>query len=328
LYHRLTFHRYPALSVTRIVSLLPAATEMVCALGAADELVGISHQCDYPPAVTGLPRVTLSALDPSLGGGDIDAAVRALRAEGQSVIGVDLVQLRRLQPELILTQDLCEVCAVSDGEVYRLAESLDPPPRMVSLLARDLAEIWLDIEKVGIAIARVPQAASLVGSLRARMASLPAAAAESPRPRVVCVEWLDPLYLAGHWVPRQIEAAGGRDVGAAPGSHSIVTTWENVERLDPELVMVAICGFGLERSFKELASLADNHWLNSTRCPVWVLDGNAYTSRAGPRVVDGAALIQSAILGMERPGLRRYQPSSPDYTDAADSSKQEPLFSQ
>jgi iron complex transport system substrate-binding protein len=291
---------------------------MVCALGAAAELVGISHQCDYPPAVSDLPRLTQTSLDTSLSGSDIDTAVRALRAKGRAVIGVDLEQLRRLQPDVILTQDVCEVCAVSDGDVYRLATTLDPPPRLVSLQARDLKHIWVDIERVGTAIGRVPQAAALVQELKTRMASLRSVAGGSSRPRVVCVEWLDPLYLAGHWVPQQIEAAGGRDVGAAPGSHSIVTSWENVERLDPDLVVVAICGFGLDRSFKELAALADNHWLNTARCPVWVLDGNAYTSRAGPRVVDGATLMQSAILGMARPGLRRYQETSADFADYAD----------
>ena len=309
-------YRRSASSVTRIVSLLPAATEMVCALGAAAELVGISHQCDYPPAVTGLPRVTLTPLDVSLSGSDIDAAVRALRTEGRSVIGIDLEELRRLQPDVILTQDLCEVCAVSDGEVYRLATALNPQPRLVSLVARELEQIWQDIERVGAAIGRVPQAAVLAQTLKTRMAALGSAASASSRPRVVCVEWLDPLYLAGHWVPQQIEAAGGRDVGAAAGSHSIVTTWESVERLDPDLVIVAICGFGVDRSFKELAALADNHWLNVARCPVWVLDGNAYTSRAGPRVVEGAALVQSAILGMESLGLRRYRQTSAEYADA------------
>ena len=309
-------YRHSASSVTRIVSLLPAATEMVCALGAAADLVGISHHCDYPPAVTGLPRVTLTSLDATLSGSDIDAAVRALRTNGRSVIAVDLEQLRPLQPDVILTQDLCEVCAVSDGEVYRLATTLDPQPRLVSLQARNLEQVWQDIERIGAAIGRVPQAAALVQKLKTRLASLRSEAGASSRPRVVCVEWLDPLYLAGHWVPDQIEAAGGRDVGAAAGSHSIVTTWENVERLAPDLVIVAICGFGLDRSLKELAALADNHWLNTARCPVWVLDGNAYTSRAGPRVVDGAALMQGAILGMERPGLCRYQETSADFADA------------
>jgi iron complex transport system substrate-binding protein len=279
---------------------------MVCALGADHDLVGVSHECDYPPAVTRLARVTVTPIDQSRPGVEIDAEVRALRAAGRPVIGVNPDQLRALAPEIVLTQDLCEVCAVADGEVHRLADSLDRPPRIISLTARDLDGIWHDIRVVGESIGRRENAERLVAALTARLARLgdtqPAA-----RPKVLCVEWLDPLYLAGHWVPQLIEAAGGADVGAVAGFHSVATRWENVADTRPELVIVAICGFGVERAFKELADLADNHWLNSSSCPVWVLDGNAFTSRPGPRVVEGAELMQSALLGIERPGLIRYE---------------------
>ena len=305
--------------MTRIVSLLPAATEIVCALGAADQLVAVSHECDYPPDISGLPRVTLTSIDPSSTSLEIDTEVRRLRTEGKAVIEVELDLLRQLRPDVILTQDLCEVCAVADGEVCRLATVLQPSPRMVSLRARDLPQIWEDIEAVGAAIGKSAQAGVLVRQLEARIRSIPHDRL-AERPRVVCVEWIDPLYLAGHWVPQQIEAAGGRDVGAAAGSHSVVTTWETVERLYPDLVIVAICGFDLNRSLKELASLADNHWLNTVRCPAWVLDGNAYTSRAGPRVVEGAELIHAALRGMPMAGLKPYKKRSADYADAADDS--------
>jgi iron complex transport system substrate-binding protein len=304
--------------VTRIVSLLPAATEIVCALGAEDSLVGISHECDYPPSVTPLPRVTLTTIDQARAGVEIDAEVRRLRSAGKAVIGVDADQLVALAPDVILTQDLCEVCAVVDGEVHRLARSLDPLPRMISLTARDLGGIWEDIRVVGEAIGLGHQARSLVAALRQRLSSL-AADPPAPRPRVVCIEWLDPLYLAGHWVPQLIDAAGGLDVGAVAGSHSVVTDWERIFAGAPDLVIVAICGFGIERSFKELAALDDNHWLNSTSSPVWVLDGNAFTSRPGPRVVEGAALIQSAMRGIERRGLARYMKPSADAADSAPS---------
>ena len=292
--------------MTRIVSLVPAATEIVCVLGAMDSLVGVSHECDYPPLVTRLPRVTVTPIDQSRSGAEIDAEVRALRAAGRPVIEVDRDQLRALAPDVILTQDLCEVCAVADGEVHRLANTLDPLPRMISLAARDLAGIWRDIGTVGAAIGREGAAATLVADLKTRLARLAKDAAAS-RPRVICIEWIDPVYLAGHWVPELIGAAGGDDVGAAAGSHSVVTSWEEVAVRAPELVIVAICGFGIERAFKELAGLADNHWLNLMSCPVWVLDGNAFTSRPGPRVVEGAELINSALSGIARPGLARYE---------------------
>lgn len=291
--------------MTRIVSLLPAATEIVCALGAGDSLVGVSHECDYPPTVTRLPRVTVTPIDQSRSGLEIDAEVRALRAAGRPVIGVDPAQLGALAPDLILTQDLCEVCAVADGEAHRLARTLDPLPRMISLTARDLAGIWRDIGAVGAGIGREEAAASLVAGLKTRLARL-ASGAPASRPRVLCIEWIDPLYLAGHWVPELIAVAGGEDVGASAGSHSVVTSWEEAAGREPGLVIVAICGFGIDRAFKELAGLADNHWLNMVSCPVWVLDGNAFTSRPGPRVVEGAELINSALSGIERPGLARY----------------------
>jgi iron complex transport system substrate-binding protein len=289
----------------RIISLLPAATEIVCALGAGDSLVGISHECDYPPEIIGLPRVTASPIDQAWPGQLIDAEVRRLRAAGRPVIGVDAAVLEALAPDLVLTQDLCEVCAVADGEAYRLAERLRPTPRMLSLKARDIEGIWNDVLQVGDAIGLKESATRLVSDLVDRLAGL-REPGPSGRPGIVCVEWLDPLYLAGHWVPELIEAGGGRDLGAKPGAHSVVTGWERVRELDPDLVLIALCGFGVDRAFKELEDLADNHWLGTTTAPVWIIDGNSFTSRPGPRIVEGAELIASAIRGVERPGLARF----------------------
>jgi iron complex transport system substrate-binding protein len=293
------------LVLARIVSLLPAATEIAWALGAGDDLVAVSHQCDYPPAAARLPRITTTSIDPALGSREIDTQVRALREAGAPVIAVDGRQLRALRPDLILTQDLCQVCAVADGEVYRLARLLDPAPRLITLSARDLTGIWNDIRLVGEAIGRESEAESLVVSLQKRMEDGPPPRAT--RPRVVCVEWLEPLYLAGHWVPELIRAAGGVDAMAVPGKHSVISHWDQVAGSRPDMVIVALCGFGMERALKELAALDDNHWLHSASCPVWVLDGNGFTSRAGPRVVEGAELIRSALQGIERPGLVRYE---------------------
>ena len=291
----------------RVVSLLPAGTEIVAALGGTGHLVGISHECDYPRSVQGLPRVTSTPIDPRSSGAAIDAQVRRLREAGRPVIALDAGQIRKLRPDLIITQGLCEVCAVSDGEVYRLAEAIHPAPRVLALVARDLGGIWRDIHDVGTALDLADEAEELVLELQTRLQRLRPMAA--PSPRVLCIEWLEPLYLAGHWVPDLVEAAGGTDVAARPGAHSAVSTWETAAALRPDLVLVMLCGFGLERSRLELDRLdlpAAGQLLRST--PVWLLDGNAYTSRPGPRIVDGAERLQCAMVGEERAGLTRWQP--------------------
>ncbi len=284
----------------RVVSLLPAATEIVSALGGEGRLVAVSHECDWPRAVTRLPRVTTSPIDPAAPSGAIDRAVRELRAAGRPVIAVDAARLAELQPDLILTQDLCEVCAVSDGQVFRLADALTPAPAVLSLSAPDLDGIYADIDAVGRALDLEPEAEELVAGMRYRLRVLaPAGTAE--RPRVVAVEWLDPLFLAGHWVPELIAAAGGIDAGASPGAHSVQITPEALEALAPDVVIVMLCGFGVDRALRELAATP----LPALGAPVWVLDGNAYTSRPGPRVVDGAVRIRAAISGREMAGLVR-----------------------
>src|SRR3954471_6806894 len=184
----------------RVISLLPAATEIVAAVGEPGMLVGIYHECDAPPSVRHLPRVTTSPVQVDAPGSSIDAQVRLLRQSGQTVIAVDQEQIRRLPPYLILTRDLCQVCAVSDGQVHQLASLLDPAPRVLSLEATGLAGIWSDIARVGAALDREHEAEELVQRLRSRLESL-AGARPNDVPRVVCVEWLEPLYLAGHWVP-------------------------------------------------------------------------------------------------------------------------------
>jgi iron complex transport system substrate-binding protein len=281
----------------RIVTLLPAATEIVVALGAADDLVGISHECDYPPSIMGLPRVTTTNIDSTAPSGLIDREVRRLYEAGQPVIAIDAAQLSRLRPDVIITQGLCEVCAVADGSVFRLAEALQPSPRVVSLSARDLAGIWADIATVGDAVDLADDAEELVLGLQARLQRL-RALGPSHRARVLCVEWLDPLYLAGHWVPELVDAAGGVDAGARPGSHSARAEWHAVGELAPDHVLIMLCGFGVERARSELEGLSDPDAIElMTRTPTWIIDGNAYTSRPGPRVVDAAEQIHSILLG-------------------------------
>jgi iron complex transport system substrate-binding protein len=257
----------------RVITLLPAATEIVAALGGAGYLVGISHECDYPASVQGLPRVTATPVDTAVPGAVIDTEVRRLRGTGQPVIGIEADLLRRLAPDLVITQGLCQVCAVADGEVHRLTAAIHPAPQLLSLEARDLQGIWADIR------------------------------------RVLCIEWLDPLYLAGHWVPELVAAGGGHDVGARPGSHSTRRGWPELSGLRPDHVVVMLCGFGIERARTELESLQDSEALELLRqVPVSIIDGNAYTSRPGPRVVDGAERIRQALAGRYSWDVERWEP--------------------
>lgn len=289
----------------RVVTLLPAATEIVAALGARAALVGISHECDYPPEIRGLPRVTTTPIDRGWSGARIDQTVRELGQAGTPVVAVDAGQLARLRPDLIITQSLCEVCAVADGEVFRLVQVLEPAPRILTLTAGDLAGIWRDIRLVAEALDRSAEGEALVLELRASLSRL--ARPVGSRPRVLTVEWLEPAYSAGHWVPELIQVAGGQDPMARPGDHSRRFDWAEARAARPDLVAVMLCGFGVERSLEELRQLADKAAIQVlSSAPVWVLDGNAYTSRAGPRVVETARLLQSALDGAERPGLVRY----------------------
>jgi iron complex transport system substrate-binding protein len=282
---------------------------MVAALGGAGSLVAISHECDHPDSVQHLPRVTSTPLDPNLPGAAIDAEVRRLRDAGRAVIAVEAAVLRRLAPDLIITQDLCEVCAVSDGAVHRLAAALDPTPEVLSLTGRTFDGVLADIRAVARALDLEAKGDELTTELRSRLMRLRRASPPMPL-RVLCIEWLAPLYLAGHWVPDLVAAAGGHDVGAAPGAHSAVSSWEAAAALRPDLIAVMLCGFGLPRALSELEALWDpaaDRLLRST--PVWVLDGNAYTSRPGPRIVEGAELLRAAMHGEARPGLAPWRPA-------------------
>ena len=293
----------------RVVTLLPAATEIVAALGAVDQLVGISHECDYPDAVRELPRVTATSIDVEQPGALIDAEVRRLSHAGEPVIGIDVAQLSMLAPDLLITQNLCEVCAVADGQVYRLAAAVHTPPRVVSLGARDLEGIWTDVRTVGSALDLEEQAEELVAGLASRIAAL-RGRASGRTSRVLCIEWLDPPYIAGHWIPELVSAAGGIDVGAGPGSHSVRANWSELPKLLPDHILVMLCGFGIERARAELDALQDSTVLElMRRVPTWIIDGNALTSRPGPRVVDAAELIHSAIAGKPSVNLERWRPA-------------------
>ena len=291
----------------RLATLLPAATEIVAALGAANDLVAISHECDFPASVMHLPRLTCSPIDPAQPSARIDAEVRRLHSAGRPVIAVDAAALAALAPDLLVAQGLCDVCAVADGQVMHLAAALPRPPRVVSLAGRDLDGVSADIRMLGALLGREPEASNLLADAAARLATLHATRPPG-RPRVLAIEWTEPPYLAGHWVPDLIRHAGGVDVGAHAGQHSRSVPWAEMRRLAPDVILVMLCGFGLARARQELAGVADPDALALlARAPVWLIDGNAYTSRPGPRLVDAAALIQQALLEHECEGVERWQ---------------------
>jgi iron complex transport system substrate-binding protein len=288
-------------AAARVVSLLPAGTEIVAALGALDALVGVTHECDYPPEVSRLPRVTASAVDRDASSQAIDAAVRALSASGAPIFSLDEGDLARLTPSIILTQALCEVCAVSEGDVRAIADVLSPAPRVIPLTGTTLDGVWGDITTVGRALGRSDAAAELLASIAARLRRVHDAlqAARAPRPRVAVIEWLDPLFTAGHWTPEIVRRAGGIDVLAEPGAHSVRVSVERVREAAPELILFAPCGFDVERAEREARVLLERpEWRWAGSVERWAIDGNALTSRPGPRLADAVEVMAAIFAPM------------------------------
>jgi iron complex transport system substrate-binding protein len=282
----------------RVVSLLPAATEIVAAIGGAGFLVGVSHECDYPPDVQALPRVTRTLVDRSLPAREIDRQMVEAKRSGVAPIEVDLPALTRLRPDVLIGQSVCDVCAVGTDELARVVRALDPTPWVVTLHPHTLADVFGDIGRVGESIEQRDDAAEVVAGLTQRVRRLEQSAVPRPTPvRVLVLEWLDPPYVAGHWVPELVALAGGTDVGNAAGSASVVRSWRELAMLAPDLVIVALCGFDAARARRELAAVTnpDARALFSRR--VEVIDGNAYTSRPGPRLVEAAELLARLIRG-------------------------------
>lgn len=286
----------------RIVSLLPSATEIVCALGLADRLVAVTHECDYPPdALADIPHITSSLLPAELRrSNEIDAAVRSSVGGGHGLYDLDDRLLADLQPDLILTQELCEVCAVAYPRVHEAARLAGggSGPMIVSLEPHSLADVFATIGLVG-ELAGVPERGSeLVSALRRRMGRVPQPAT---RRRVALVEWLSPLFAPGHWVPQQIEAAGGISVIGEAAQRSRETSWDALTAADPEVVVLGLCGFDLPRTLEEWTAFDAPPPLTQTRAwrtgEVWAIDGSAYISRPGPRLVDGVEAMAAILAG-------------------------------
>lgn len=278
----------------RVISLLPSATEIVAALGGMEHLVGVTHACDHPPMVDSRARVTRTAIDDAAPPGAVDAQVRAIAASGAPLYTLREDRIRALHPDLILTQALCEVCAVMESDVRAVAARLSPVPRVVTLSATSFDGVLDDIRVVGEAMGLADEAAELLGGARARLRTVHTTleAAKAPRPRVAVIEWGEPLYAAGHWVPEMVARAGGVDVLATPGEHSVVVTMEAVRAADPEVILIAPCGYDLARSAAEgqrLLARAEWAWARDRR--TYALDANAFASRPGPRLVDGVEVM-------------------------------------
>jgi len=282
----------------RIVSLLPAATEMVSALGAMGQLVGVSHECDFPPQVRSLPRITRSRIDPALPSGTIDRAVAEARRTGVPTVEVDVELVAHLRPDVLIGQSVCEVCAIGQADLARVVTTLIPIPWVVTLHAHTLDGVLEDIAKLGEALELRDEAEELLAGLRYRLRRAAARhAAARARPRVLVLEWVDPPYVAGHWVPELVELAGGTDVAGAPGEPSRQRSWVDLSALEPDLVLVALCGFDVARARVELDAVRGGAARALLRRRVEFIDGSAYTSRPGPRLVDVAEILARLMIG-------------------------------
>jgi|RhiMetdeSRZDD1v2_1073273.scaffolds.fasta_scaffold482523_2 iron complex transport system substrate-binding protein len=284
----------------RVVSLLPSATEIVCALGAGDRLVGVSHECDHPPAVAGLPALTSARLPAGGASGEVDRSVRDLLRAALAIYDLDVDRLAALDPDVVVTQDLCEVCAVSYGSVCAAVDRLaGRDVRVVSLHPRRLADIWDDVRRVAAALGRVGEGEALVGGLLERLGRVRRRATGSRRPRVVSVEWLDPVMLGGTWMPELIDLAGGDPLGVAAGEQAPTLDLAALRALEPDVVVVKPCGYPVERTLAELdllrTALPWDDWPAARAGRVFVADGNAYFNRSGPRIVDSAELLAACL---------------------------------
>ena len=287
-------------SARRICSLLPSATEIVCALGLEERLVGVTHECDFPHSVQDLPRVTSSVIDSEgLSAAQIDQAVRDSLADQATIYHLDRDLLDALHPDLVLTQELCDVCAVGPDEVRSVIKSLSQQPHVVSLEPRTLEEVFDSILLVGRLTGSIARAQRLVGDLRARLRAVSEAVRGCPRPGMLTLEWIDPVFVGGHWVPEMVRIAGGYDVLGQVGRPSREASWDEVRAAAPEVVVAMLCGFDLDRTVREMRSahLADAwHALPAVReGRVFATDGSSYFSRPGPRLVDGVEVLASIL---------------------------------
>lgn len=289
------------MKASRVVSLLPSCTEIVCALGAGTRLVGRSHECDFPAHVQSLPVCTEAKLATNASSAEIDRQVKSLLENALSIYRVDAQQLRALRPDLVLTQSQCEVCAVSLPEVEAaLTECVGQRPRVLSLAPTKFADLWDNIRDVAKAMQIEDAGKNLCKRLKARVADIIVATSQiKRRPSVVCIEWLDPLMAAGNWVPEMVELAGGLSLFGEAGRHSPWLNWEAVQDHDPEVMIVMPCGFNLDRTRDELpvlTNLPDWSKLRAVRDRrVYLTDGGQFFNRPGPRLIESLEILAEIV---------------------------------
>ncbi|MFL5898160.1 MAG: cobalamin-binding protein [Solirubrobacterales bacterium] len=282
----------------RIASLVPSATEMIYALGLGGSVVGVTHECDYPSAAAELPQLTATVLPPGLSAEEIDAAVKEVVGEGRALYTLDEERLAELAPDLIVTQAVCEVCAVSYDDVVAVAERLPGRPRVLQQDPSRLGEVLDDVTRLGEAAGAEAGATAVRSALEERLEAVRTAVAAEPRRRVLALEWLDPPFLGGHWIPEMIEIAGGEDVAGPSGQKSPQVAWEDLRGLDPDVVVSMPCGWYLAESRAQALAHAERlEALGAAR--VFAVDGASTFSRPGPRLVDGVELLARLL----HPGL-------------------------
>lgn len=288
----------------RIVSLLPSATEMLCALGLEEQLVGVTHGCDYPPSVSDLPRVTSTGIPKDAGSAEIDRLVRERHAAGLPLYDLDSELLARLRPDLLVTQGLCDVCAIPDSTARDVARQLPGCPAVVSLAPRRLVDVFANILELGQLTGREDQALQLVRELWTRADGVRERTEKvAHRPRVSLLEWLDPIYACGHWSPELVTMAGGHEGHASPGVASRVMDWREVIEWRPEVMVVACCGLDTDETERQFPLVTSRPGFASLPCAqsgrVYAVDGMAYFSRPGPRLVDSLEVLAHLL----HPGL-------------------------
>jgi iron complex transport system substrate-binding protein len=284
----------------RIVSLLPSATEILFALGLGDQVVGVSHECDFPPAARTKKTVIHSRIPKGASPPEIDHLVREFSARGESVYSVDAAALRSLTPDLIITQDLCHVCAASPDDLAALLADVDPRPEVLCLNPLDLGDVWRDILWVGEQTIRPHAAEKLIETIGEKLGAIERQVREtSERPRVAFLEWLQPIYVGGHWVPEMIELAGGRDVFGTPRTPSFRVTLDEVVAAQPDILIVAPCGYSAEQAGQEYRFMSlPPDWKDIPAVrngQVYSLDANHYFSRPGPRLVTGLEILAKLL---------------------------------
>ncbi len=280
----------------RIVSLLPSATEIVCELGLGDQLVGVTHECDYPSFVRGLPKVTRTLIPHDASSREIDGLVRDRLKTERALYSLDLPTLEKLSPDLIVTQALCDVCAVAESEVTAAACSLPGKPQVVNLEPTCLEEVYECLLAVGRAAGVEDRAHQTVAKLRNRADRVEKLSREiADHPRVVLLEWIDPPFCSGHWSPELVRIAGGVEVLGQSGQPSRTTTWSEIAEADPDIMVIACCGFDIERTRQDLPILTRYLGFEQLACvrskEVYIVDGSAYFSRPGPRLVDSLEIL-------------------------------------